>query len=117
MVSPIIPGTEWGVEVNYDKSLYFYIMDEINNRYFPLNITHNNKNNLHQFYSLIVNDIYRKLDFPTSIQGIMKENNIEIKNSFIIIVFDSDKNIVSKAKLSNPDKVEILLSSNEGGGI
>lgn len=123
MSSPLIPGTNWASE-EHVETFDFYVFDKVNSRYISLLISHDNKNSLELFYPIIARDVYgdtwRTINVEeqlTEIQNILIKNNIEFEEYFIVVVFDSDKNIVSKAKLSNPDKIENLISSNEGGGV
>lgn len=123
MSSPLIPGTNWASE-EIVKTFDFYVFDKVNSKYISLLVSHDNKNSLELFYPIIARDVYCDIwrtinvgEQLTEIQNILIKNNIDFEDYFIVVVFDSDKNMISKAKLSNPDKVEILISSNEGGGV
>lgn len=124
MTSPLIPGTNWVSEEENAETFDFYVFDKGNSKYISLLISHDNKNSLELFYPIIARDVYCDIwrtinvgEQLTGIQNILIKNNIDFEDYFIVVVFDSDKNIISKAKLSNPDKVELLISSNEGGGV
>ena len=124
MTSPLIPGTNWASEEETVETFDLYVFDKVNSKYIPLLISHDNKNSLELFYPLIAKDLYCDIwrtinvgEQLTGIQNILIKNNIDFEDYFIVVAFDSDKNIISKAKLSNPDKVELLISPNEGGGV
>lgn len=124
MTSPLIPGSNWESEEETAETFDFYVFDKGNSKYISLLISHDNKNSLELFYPIIARDVYCDIwrtinvgEQLTGIQNILIKNNIDFEDYFIVVVFDSDKNIISKAKLSNPDKVELLISSNEGGGV
>lgn len=118
MSSPIIPGTEWGVEQNIEENdvYQFYLLDEPNSRYIPLKSSHDNKDTLHYFYPLMLNDIYHDMwrtvavgEPYTEMQCILAENNIKMENSYIVVALDSNRNIVNKVKLTYPDKIEMII--------
>ena len=117
MSFPLIPGTDWGIE---PKTYDFYVKNE--EEYIPLYISHNELKNINHLYSLIAKDAYCDVwrtvtvdNTYSDIQKILNVNKIDFENNFIVVVLDCDENIVSKARLSKPDKIEIL-PSNEGGG-
>ena len=120
MTSPLIPGTNWAVE---PQSYNFYVTSK-DGKNLPLYVSHSDRQTLEQFYTLILKDAYCDMwrtiavgEPYTEIQCLMAENNIDFENNFIVVILDQDKNLVGKAKLSYPDKVDIIVSCDEGGGV
>ena len=92
-----------------EKDLYyFYLLDKHNNRYISLRSSHDNKDTLYHFYPLILNDIYKSDKLKTEMQCILSENNININDNFIVVVLDSNRNIINKVELSYPDKINYI---------